>query len=108
MRVILISPRALSFVETLGPPMEQRGRADQVGTGLQRHTASGLGLLEVVDGGEMAIHQDRIGQLPQMFHGLQFRGGGWEKQQMDVVGHAQALGTVPSGSIQDEHNLLAW
>jgi hypothetical protein len=108
MRVILISPRALSFVEALRPPGEARRGADELGIRLQRDTAGSLHVLQLLDAGEMAIHQDRIGQLPQMFHGLQFRGVGWEKQQMDVVGHAQALGTVPSGSIQDEHNLLAW
>jgi hypothetical protein len=87
--------------------MEERGGADQIGTGLQRDTPSGLGLLELVDGGEVAVDQDGIGQLPQVFDWLQFRRVGGKKQQVDVVGHAQALGAVPAGPIQDEHNLLA-
>jgi hypothetical protein len=51
--------------------MEQGGRADQIGTDLQRHTTNGLGLLEILDGGKMPIHQHGIGERLQMFRWLE-------------------------------------
>ena len=54
----------------------------------------------------MLIDQRGIGQGPEVFGGLQFRRIGWQEQQMDMVRHTQALGAVPTCSIEHEHNLL--
>jgi hypothetical protein len=86
--------------------MEQCRGADQIGTGLERHTAGGLNVFELVDGGKVAIHQDGIGQGPEVLGRLQFRGIRWQEQEMDVLGHAQTLRLVPARAIQDEHDLL--
>jgi hypothetical protein len=67
--VILLAQGDVSLVETLRPPMEPGGRANQIGTSLQHHTASGLGVLEILDGGKMPIHQHSIGERPQMSTG---------------------------------------
>ena len=48
----------------------------------------------------------RIGQRPEVLGGLEFWGIGWEEVQVDVVGHAQAQTGMPSGSIQDQDDLL--
>ena len=87
--------------------MEQGRGADSLRLPLQRDTASGLGVFELLDGGEMAIHQDGIGERPQMLCGLEFGRIRRQKEQVDVVGHAQALGAVPAGPIQHQHDLLA-
>ena len=71
MRFISISSRPLSFVKALGPPVEQGRGAHQVATGLQRYTAGGLDILELVDRAEMAVHQHRIGEGPPMLCGLE-------------------------------------
>ena len=31
-----------------------------------------------------------------------------QEEQVDMVGHTQALGAVPARAIQHEHDLLAW
>ena len=56
----------------------------------------------------MPIHQDGIGERPQMFGGLEFGRIRRQEEQVDVVGHTQALGAVPARPIQHEHDLLAW
>jgi len=88
--------------------MEQGGRADEIRASLQRQAAGGLSVLQVVDGGEVAIGEHRVGERPQMLGGLEFGRVRREEQEVDVVGHAQALGAVPAGTIQDQHNLFAW
>ncbi|HET9320116.1 MAG TPA: hypothetical protein VFO27_10075 [Bryobacteraceae bacterium] len=60
---------------------------------------------EVVDRGEVAIDQDGIGEGPQMLGGLEFWGVRRQKQQVEVVWHAQSLGAVPAGPIQHKHEL---
>ena len=54
----------------------------------------------------MAVGERRIGERPQMFRWLEFGRIRRQKEQVDVVRHAQALGAVPAGPIQHEHNLL--
>jgi hypothetical protein len=89
------------------PPLEERGGAHEITAGLQSDTALRLGLLQLVDGGEMPIHQHGIGKGPEMFGWLQFWRIGWEEEQVEVVWHAQALGAVPARAIQYEDDLLA-
>jgi hypothetical protein len=73
---------------------------------LERRTAGGLNVFELVDGGKVAIHQDGIGQGPEVLGRLQFRRIGWEKVEKDVVGDPQPLRLVPACSVQDEHDFL--
>lgn len=56
----------------------------------------------------MAIGQRRVGQRPQVLSWLEFRRVGWQKEQMDMVGHAQVDTAVPARAVKDEHNLLVW
>jgi hypothetical protein len=62
----VFSLRALSFLNTLWPPTEQRRRVDQVRSCLERHTTLGLDIFELVDGGKVAIRQHGVGQRPEM------------------------------------------
>src|SRR5260221_11026106 len=73
MAVILIPSRALSFPEALRPPVEQRGRADQIWTGLEGDAALSLRVLEVVDRGEMAGEQGGGGERPEVLGRLELR-----------------------------------
>ncbi len=50
----------------------------------------------LLDGGEVAIDQHGIGQRPEVFGGLQFRRVRRQEEQVQVVGHAQALGCCAS------------
>lgn len=87
--------------------MEAGRRADEVGTDLQGDTAGGLGILKIVDTGEMAVRQGGVGQRPEMLGRLELRRVRRQEQQMDVLGDAQLDASVPPGAIQDEHDLLA-
>jgi len=86
--------------------MEQGGGADEIRAGLQRQAAGGLGVLQLVDRGEMVIGERRVGERPQMLGGLEFGRVGRKKQEVDMIGHAQALGAVPPSPIQHEHDLF--
>jgi hypothetical protein len=55
----------LSFLETLWTPVEEGSQVDQIGTSLQRDTASRLDVLAVVNRGKMAVRQDGTGEQPQ-------------------------------------------
>ncbi len=55
----------------------------------------------------MAVDERGIGERPQMLGGLQFGRIGRQEEQVDVVGHAQALRAVPARAIEDEDDLLA-
>ena len=55
----------------------------------------------------MAVHEHGVGQWPQMFCRLQFGRIRRQKEQVDMIWHAHALGAVPASPIQDEHDLFA-
>jgi len=105
--VKLSSSGSLSFVDALGPPMEARGRADHVGLAVQRGAPGELGVLQLLDRGEMAVDQARVGERLQVLGGLQFGGIRRQEEQVHVLGdpqpHARRL---PAGAIQDEDDLL--
>jgi hypothetical protein len=61
----------MSCVEALGPPVNEGSRPNQIGTGQQRYTASGLGVFELLNGGETAIHRHRNCEQPQMLWRLE-------------------------------------
>src|SRR5262245_12818457 len=90
-RIISTSPRSLSFSEAVRPPVEEGGGADPLRLVLERGAAGQLGLFELLDGREMAVHEHGVGERPQVFGGLEFGGIGWEEEQVDMVGYAQAL-----------------
>jgi hypothetical protein len=89
---MLGSPSPLSLAQTLRPPMEQGGGADEIRTGLQRHTAGSLGVFQLVDGGEMALEERRIGERPQMFSGLQFGRIRRQKEQVGAIRFPETAG----------------
>lgn len=98
----------MSFVQPLRPLVKESGRADESRLRLERDAALSLRLLELVDGGEMAVEEWRVGEPPQMLGRLQFWGVGRQKVEVDVVRHAHAQAGVPSRAVQDEDNLLVW
>lgn len=91
----------------LGPPVEASGRAHETGLLLEGDAASELRIFELLDGGEMLVDEARVGQRPEMLGGLQLGGVGREKEQVHVVGHAQAHTGMPARTVEDEHDLLA-
>ena len=98
---------ALALLDTFGPPVEQCGGADEVGTRLEGDATCGLGVLQFVDGSEVAVDQHRVGQWPQMLGGLEFRRVGRQEQQMDVLGYTQPQAFMPAGPVEDEDDLFA-
>ncbi len=72
LRAVFISvpPGSSSFVDLLGPPMEQRGGADTFALSLEDGTPSKLGVFQVLDGGEVLVDERRIGERPEMLSGL--------------------------------------
>jgi len=86
--------------------MEAGRGADARGLTLQVGAAGELDVFELLDAGEMAVDQDRVGQRPQVLGGLQLRGVRREKKQVDMLGHPQMDAGVPTRPIQHQDNLL--
>lgn len=105
--LILIWPRPLSFRDALWPPVEERRRADQVRTGLERDTAFGLDVFEDIDRGEMAVGEHGVGERPEMLRRLELRRVGGQKQQVDVVRDAQMDTAMPARPVEHQHDLFA-
>jgi hypothetical protein len=74
--------------------------------GLQGHAARGLGVFEVLDGGEMAVGQGSIGQRPEMLGRLELRRIRRQEEQVDIVRYAQLDAGMPAGAIQHQDYLL--
>ena len=88
-RLVPISPWFSSFSEPLRPPMKQCSGADKVWVLLQGDAARRLGVFQLLDTGEMAIDQRRIGERPQMLSGLEFR-------RIRRAGRASGHGLAPA------------
>jgi hypothetical protein len=93
--VISIPPGSSSFVDLLGPPVEQSSRADALALLLEHGTA-----------GELLVDQGSVAQWSQVLGGLQFRGIGRQKEQVGVLRHPQMDAGVPASAIEHEHDLL--
>ncbi len=106
--VLRISPGTLAFLDSLRPPMEMRCGADEVGVGLQRHAALGVGVLQVAGGGDVPVDQHRVRQWPQMLGWLQLGRIEWQEPHVDMLGHPY-LGTVmPARTALHQHDLFGW
>jgi hypothetical protein len=86
--------------------MEPCRGSNQIGSGLQGDAAGGLGVFEFLDRGEMAVGQGGIRQRPEMFGGLELGRIRRQKQQMDMLRHAQLDAGVPPRTVEDQDNLL--
>jgi hypothetical protein len=86
--------------------MKERRGANTLGLALERSAMSSLRLFERLDALKMAVDQRCVRQRPQMLSGLQFWGVGRQEEQVHMVRHAQALGGVPAGAVEDQDNLL--
>jgi len=89
------------FVNLLGPPVEARRRADHVGSLLEGGAPGKLGVLEVLDRGEMLVDQRLVGQRPEMFGRLELGGIRRQKQQVHVLRHPQLDTRMPASAVQD-------
>ena len=59
-----------------------------------------LDVLEVLNGGEMAVDENCVSQRPHAApHRLEFRRIGWKEEQMDMLRHAQPYARMPPSSI---------
>jgi hypothetical protein len=87
--------------------MEQGRGADQVRAGLQGHTALSLGIFQIIDAGEMAIGEDRVGERPEMLSRLEFGRVGGQEQQVEVLGDLYLDAAMPASPIQDEDDFFA-
>ncbi len=54
----------------------------------------------------MLVDQRRVGEWPQVLGRLQFGRVGRQKEQVDVLGHAEADAGMPAGPVEYEHDLL--
>ena len=93
-------------MDLAGPPVEARGRTDAVGLSLECGTVRHLGVLELLDAGEMPVDEDVVGQRPEVFGGLEFGRIRRQEQQMDVLGHAQPDAGMPPCAVEYEDDLL--
>ena len=71
--------------------MEQCGGANTLGLALERGAMGELRFFELLDAGEMAIVERRVGERPEVLGRLEFGGIRRQEEQVDMVGHAQAL-----------------
>ena len=85
--IMLIQRRFLSFPDSLHHtfPVEER---NQVWTRLKRHAAYSLGVLQVIDAGEMVARQDSIRQRPE-------RSGDVRRTGVRAVRRQEEQGDIP-------------
>ena len=80
--------------------------ADHLRLVLKHYTALDLCLFQVIKGAKGAIGDAFIGQWPQAFTRLQFRGIGRQKEQMDPLRHYEFLAGMPPSSIKHQQDPL--
>ena len=94
------------FADTLRPPGKQRGRTDEIRAGLQDGTALELDGLQLLEIAEMAVDQRRIRERPEVLGRLKLGRVGGQEQQVDILGHRQAVAGVPARAVEHEHDVL--
>ena len=103
---MLRSPGTLSFLDPLGPPMEQRRGANQIRSALQCGTPGELRLFQLLDRDKMAVDQCCVGQRPQMLRWLQLGRERWQEEQMEVLGHPELEAGMPACPVKNQDDLL--
>lgn len=86
--------------------MKARASANALGLGLYETAALALDLLEVIQGGEGPVEQRRVGQGPQAFGRLQFRGVGGQEGQSDALGHVKIGAGMPPRIVEHEQDMM--
>jgi len=82
--------------------MKEGVRADDLRLVLQHDTTLDLSLFQIVKGAEQAIGDTLVGEWPQALTGLQFRGVGWQIEQVDALGHHELLAAMPACLIENQ------
>ncbi len=80
---------------------------DQFRAGLQCHAALSLGIFQVFDGGEGAIGEDRVGERPEVFSGLELGRVGGQEQEVDVLGDLYLDAAMPASPVEGEDDFVA-
>ena len=65
--------------------MEPRRGTDAVWSGLKGGAPGQLGLLQLLDAGEVPVDEAGVGERPEVLGGLEFGGIGWQEVQVDVL-----------------------
>jgi hypothetical protein len=78
--------------------MEQRGGAHEMAVGLEGDTAGRLRVLQLLDEGEMAVHQHGSGERPQMCGRLELGRIRRQKQQVGAIRFPKTAGGQGMGS----------
>jgi hypothetical protein len=74
---------------------------------MERDAALRLGLLQVRDGGEVAVGQRGVGEPPQVLGRVELGRVGRQEEQMEMLGHLELGAGMPARAVQDEHDLFA-
>jgi hypothetical protein len=101
--ILAIPPWPSTCGDVLRPPVKARRPANQFGTRLEGDAALGLGLLKLVDAGEMAVDRRRVGQRTadaRRAAARQLRPSGTQC----VTSVPQAVRTVGVGAVGDLAN----
>ena len=64
------------------------------------------GVVEILDGVEVAIDEGLVDECPQVLSGLQLRAVGRLEYEPKAVGHRQVLRTMPAGIVDLQHDAL--
>ena len=60
------------------------------------------GLGEFVERGERPVGDGFVGERPEVFGRLEFRGVGRQEAELDAVGDAQPLADMPAGAVEEQ------
>ncbi len=63
------------LLDALGPPVEARGRADEIGARREGNAAGEVGIRERLDGGDVAVDEGVVGQRIGIPHSARPVGG---------------------------------
>src|SRR5689334_17907747 len=101
-----LSPRTVAPMNPLRPPGEQGRRADELAAALERDAPLRLGILQLLDAGEVLVDQHCVRQWPQVLRRLQLWGMRWQKEQVDVLGYPHSRTVMPAGPVKHQHDLF--
>lgn len=88
------------------PPMKEGVAADEIGLLLEGETAVGLDRFQRLESFEALIGQRLIGERPEMFGRLQFRGIRREKEEVDALRHLDLVSGMPPCAIEHHDDPL--
>lgn len=84
--------------------MEEGAVTDGVALVCESEAALSDRVIEALDGGEAAVGERFVDELPKVFGRLELGTVGGLEYETNAVGHGEVLGSVPAGIVELKHD----